>query len=842
MNFSAFLHKRLCDLLAERRIVVWYDPDGVFTEFLAGFNAPRCILASAADSILKSRRTADEVYRRMNEADDPEEARRNLLIYVPWKRGGTEEERRRDPFEVHALAGEAFGDTEDTGFESLARQAMPDRADEISRMFQEGRPSIALLDGLDKSQRYPVVREVLGTESPADVIAVALCDDRKAEAVRRTAGCLEEVRRLLEAEIGFQAPKSKTWKEVRRQLGTYVLISEFAFDLPKGLPDALSAVPKADAGVKGRILAACDRMRGDTALLHEYMELAQAVEVELRLRSVAPGLDVLGERDTFPFEEHHYLHRLVALVEEGAIPDARAILAGRRRSVWRNQAERSLVWTAAERCVTFLETADRIASTWKGQAHDLNAMVKAYGAQGGGADLDRCQRLFEHSAAECADDAELGSLLSVCRRAYNDLALDVQERFLDLVRQEGWPPEGVMRQTQVFDKHVAGSLEQREKVAYFLMDSLRFEMGRDLAEALGRAGDVEVVPVAATLPTLTDCGMAALMPNADGMLTLIRTDTGFVPALGTRRLATSQDRMRLLKEQYGDRFTELTLDDLLGRFKQHARKLEAVDLVVVRTQDPDLIGENLGDLRARKYLSDVIGDITTVAGRLVGVGFRRLVFCSDHGHVLLWEIPAGDVVSEPAGEWGTAKRRCRLGAGLAASPGLLILKAGHVGIHGDVEELAVPSGFKVLSAGRAYFHGGISLQEAIVPLVLVRATGRVSTEAGSREVTARYRSDSFTSRVIGLRLHYSTLFHEPLRVRVEAYDGPSVKAKLVGEAADCDARDETTHEIVLAPTVETPVPMLLAPDFSKPEVEIRVSDPESKVIWARLKLKNAMVE
>ena len=37
--------------------------------------------------------------------------------------------------------------------ELLARQAMPDKADEITRMFREGRPDIALLDTLEKSRK-----------------------------------------------------------------------------------------------------------------------------------------------------------------------------------------------------------------------------------------------------------------------------------------------------------------------------------------------------------------------------------------------------------------------------------------------------------------------------------------------------------------------------------------------------------------------------------------------------------------------------------------------------------------------------------------------------------------
>jgi hypothetical protein len=35
---------------------------------------------------------------------------------------------------------------------------------------------------------------------------------------------------------------------------------------------------------------------------------------------------------------------------------------------------------------------------------------------------------------------------------------------------------------------------------------------------------------------------------------------------------------------------------------------------------------------------------------------------------------------------------------------------------------------------------------------------------------------------------------------------------------------------------------LIDQDFDGPEVEIRVSDPETRVVWARRRLKNAMLD
>jgi hypothetical protein len=845
MSITSHLTARLVELLEEHRIVVWYDQEDAFSRFAATFKVPGCRVVLANSSTLRARRHAEAVYAGMNESMDHAEARANLLLYVPRGRGATPEAKQRDPFEVFALAGTAFGDKEAELLQSLARQAMPEWVSEIDRLFAEGKPTLALLDGLEAGQRWPLVQEALGTESAVDAAAQVLCRDDRAIQVGRVAGCQAELLRLLKAAFGFERPsQAKTWKEIQGHLGTFILLSEFALDLPTGLPDGLSAMPRAAADHKERILAVCERMRTSDQFRDGYIQLARRVESDLRLPHVMQGTEKLGVLDTFAFEERQYLARLLQHVQENELSGARAILADRRRSVWRHLPERALLWSVAERCVDFLETALAVERKWRSEAGTIKAMVQAYARPEGWAELDRRQRLYEQGAAECADDGEILPLLDTCRARYRLVALQIQERFLSLVHIEGWPPEGFVRQTEVFDRYVAPSLEQKERVAFFLGDSLRFEMGRDLGETFGDLGDVETSATASVLPTITPFGMAALMPGADGALSLVESGGDLVPALGTRLLKVSEDRMKLIKDRYGDRFTDVTLGELLSTSVDKLRKrIGAVELLVVRTQEIDAVGENLNLYLARKLMSEMLGDIRRAASRLASLGFQRLVISADHGHVLLPEVSPGDVVSAPPGTWLKSKRRCRLGGSLAETAGTVVFRAADVGIQAPAEDICIPVGFKVFSAGEGYFHEGISLQECVLPVIVVRVL-KTAVRHGKQEVTIHYRSDRFTSRVVGLKLRYESggLFGEAVRVKVKAHSGTTVKADVVGDAADCDARDEATHEVVLHPGVDTPVPVLIEPDFGGPSVEIRVTDPVTGQIWARHKILNGLMD
>jgi hypothetical protein len=129
-----------------------------------------------------------------------------------------------------------------------------------------------------------------------------------------------------------------------------------------------------------------------------------------------------------------------------------------------------------------------------------------------------------------------------------------------------------------------------------------------------------------------------------------------------------------------------------------------------------------------------------------------------------------------------------------------------------------------------------------VPVVTLRAKPAPSAATGGEQVTISYRSDRFTSSVVGLKLGLTAMFNPTLRVRVEAFDGSTAKAKVVGQAEDCDARDPVTGEVELRAGVETSVPLVVDDDFNGREIEVRATDPRTGVVCGTLKLKNARLD
>jgi hypothetical protein len=834
---SAYVRNRVIDLLDEHRVLVWYDPEGAFSDFINQLALQECVIVSTVDSRLRARRVAEAVYRRLNEGDGSPEARNNLLIYISTARGATPEERQQDPFEGFARCGVIFGDQEGEHLPSLAQLALPDRAEEIARLFLEGRPTLALLDTLPSSAQYPLVRQVLGVESPVEVVVAALSVANSAEKLERIPGALAELGRLIQTEFGLSPNPPESWPSMRNRLATYLLVSELAFDLPNGLPEALATVPHAEPTYRQRIFDVCDRLRESDAGREVYIQLASQVERDLRLPSLLKQTPSLGSRDTFSCQEHLRLQGLVRTAADGDLASARSLLAADARSVWRRDPERTLLWQVVQRCVTFLDLAAHAQSYTP--ANDSRSLVEAYVTADGLWKLDRAQRLYEYAVAQCAHDDSVEPLVQRCRFLYRAVVQRVQTAFQTAVQREGWPPEGMRRQTQTFDSHVTPELALRHKIAYFLVDSLRYEMGRDLSEALQDLGSIDIEGVVTVLPTTTSCGMAALMPGADGAFAFVEHHGELIPTVGGRPLPGVNERKALLADRYGDRYLDCTLEDLLSMsLKTLGKRIGQADLLIVRTQDIDALGEGPSLYRARRVMSEVTSELRTAAIRLASIGFQTLVFAADHGHMLVPEILAGDVLTVPTGTWLLRTRRSLLGQSQANPPGMLYLQAQQMGIVGPFMEYVAAMDFKMFRHDAGYFHEGLSLQECVVPVVTAHLS-MAQMVTGDEQVAITYRSDRVTSSVVGLKVRLMSLFTPLLSIRLEAFDGPGPKAQSVGQAGDCDARDPITGEIKLQSGVETQVPLIIDPDFQGSRVEVRAIDPRTGAVLARLSLKNA---
>src|SRR5205085_3595601 len=108
------------------------------------------------------------------------------------------------------------------------------------------------------------------------------------------------------------------------------------------------------------------------------------------------------------------------------------------------------------------------------------------------------------------------------------------------------------------------------------------------------------------------------------------------------------------------------------------------------------------------------------AFRILGqLGINTIVITADHGHLFTEELSDDLKINAPGGNTKDLHRRVWVGLGGTADASYLRARLADFGLGGGLE-IAVPwnfACFKVKGGAGAYFHGGMSPQELIIPMV-----------------------------------------------------------------------------------------------------------------------------
>jgi hypothetical protein len=179
------------------------------------------------------------------------------------------------------------------------------------------------------------------------------------------------------------------------------------------------------------------------------------------------------------------------------------------------QARWALIASAAE----VLFEAERVEKALKKPPSTVPAWVQAY-AEGDKpwCLLDTHHRHMEGRwysfEPESGDDHwSLEKLIVKARQRYTEVGSQLARHFVTQFHKAKHPIKGLLRQVEVYETLVKPGLAGG-KTAYVWVDALRFEMARELCGVLADDFEVSLQAAIGTVPTITEIGMAALLPEA----------------------------------------------------------------------------------------------------------------------------------------------------------------------------------------------------------------------------------------------------------------------------------------------------------------------------------------
>lgn len=804
--------KHLVSMIAKQvddnGIVVWYDPDNTYAETAVALSLPDTSIFRYDGSFVRVRWEIDQE-RLMDGNEAP-----RLVVYVPMAQEETH----------HALVElETAGVTMQPGQQPpvrntrlavLAKNALKgiigdETASQVEKQTEAGKLTLSDLDALaDKGGEISkgVIALVFGTGNAQEVALSFLDCDRFDEEISKK-DAKGELVELFRHKFDFNPPGESGIEDLRRRLARHVLMTDFVSGLSKTALPELAAVSVAS---KPSSIAACGavarawRLRRDTRV--SYVTVAREVEQEFNLSALTLDPQFVENVDTFPLIEKVLLAGAEkSLLTEGNY-EILTVARTRLSRFWCDvdpqlQSSWALVASVAE----VLLEADRVEQALKKTAASLSDVIEFY-TEGTNpwCVLDTYHRHMEtrwYNFEPHRDDHDnLEKLVVKARQRYSEVGSEIARCFLTRLQKNG-ADKSIIDQREIFEKFVKPLLD-KEKVAYVWVDALRFEMGRELARVLGEDFEIDLKVARAAVPTVTEIGMAALLPHAqEGAKVVAAGGSKLALEIKGAIIKDRKDRIAFLKKSVDVATFDTKLESLLPKPSKKIREgIADARLVLVTSQEIDELCEQDNISQARRQMDGVLNDLRRGIRALLDSHVQCIVLTADHGHLFGEELSEDMKVDPPGGETVDLNRRMWVGYGGSADDAFLRAPLTTFNMEGDFD-LATPwtlACFKSKGGARAYFHGGLSPQEMLVPVMTIIPLARPAAGPptgilwalipGSQKLTTRFFSVQITGSNKGL------FDIAPPKVHVEL----RAKGKVISRAVSASyGFDESTGDVAL---------------------------------------------
>jgi uncharacterized protein (TIGR02687 family) len=801
------IHDSLQRVLQHHRLVFWYDPTGEWAETFRAYPDA---------TVTKLTVAGNEFGTKVRIVRDPNPEAR-FLIYVPTARPADADNWLLDLLlqGYEYKADKASLALQDVGlpheFLQLAEDhapyfASPKRIDALKELIQK--------DDQSPDIRLKMMAVLAGTAVDVDAILLHfLGTGREADLI-----ATDPVNEC----FGPAALVDPFWQEVERLFGyasATPSLRDFAVSLFRGanpLDSQVTLQPHARVFLQ--------RWKDSQAHSLSFRQWSRQLEQELQIATALGSLEdrkSLDDCDTFEIFEKFTLHRLCQSFADGAsATDLRAVIQQRRTSFWRPEHEHG--YAALDSAVELRELLASADLTVDSVAGGFSRYVASWWR------IDFAYRRCHWNLRRYGQVKLMEQISQWVEKSYvNNFLLPLADRWSDQVRGlAAWECPGVLAQRQFFSHYVQPFLSKGQKVFVIISDALRYEAAADFAQRLCSANrwNAEVDAVWGVLPSYTQLGMAALLP---GKQLALDAATATVTVDGQSATGT-KNRAEILRLACGGKATAIQAEDFLElNTKTDGRALmRDHEVIYIYHNVIDKIGDASGtEGKTFDAVEQAFDELDLIIKKVANINGSNMLLTADHGFLFQQdEVAEDDATPLPAAhEWTFRNRRVSLGRGLPADSKIKIFDSAALGVGGDWSS-AFPLSlgrFPLQGSGMRYVHGGVSLQEVVVPVVKIHKartddTGRVEIEL--LRVPAKITTGQLSLALFQDRPAIAKILPRNLRVGVFAKDGTSLSEikTLTFDSKETEARNrETTVLLVLSPAADA---------FNNHEVDLRLEE------------------
>ncbi len=555
-----------------------------------------------------------------------------------------------------------------------------------------------------------------------------------------------------------------------------------------------------------------------------FREWSALLEADLHVAEALDALDDIlsvEKADTFAAFEKFILHRLCRTFEQsGSEPSLLTSIQYRRNSFW--FADHQHGYEALEQAISLRQ----LLAAAELNIENIEVGISRYMASWHR--IDTAYRRFHYHLRNYGQVALMERITQWVEKTYvNNFLLPLSDRWGDQVRgMSAWGSEKLPAQHNFFNQYVQPFLDKSQKVVVVVSDALRYAAAAELVTRM-RAENrwtAELEAVLGGLPSYTQLGMASLLPGQERSIQL---PDGSV-TLDGKSASGIAGRNQILSAALDGKATAVQAEVFLEmNTKTEARELiRDHEVVFIFHNTIDKVGDSPAtEAKTTAAVETAFDELQLILRKIANANGTNMLLTADHGFLFQQSAleEADDQPLPIADKWLFRNRRFALGQGIAADPAVKTFTAGQLGLPGDWSA-AFPLGlgrFPLQGSGKRFVHGGLSLQEVIVPVVRIHKAKVDDTERVEVEIlrlptkitTGRISLAFYQDRPIADKILPRTL-----RIGVFSQDGTTLSEirSIIFDSADLEPRHrEQSLVLVLSRAAD---------NYNNQEVKIRLEE------------------
>jgi len=288
-----------------------------------------------------------------------------------------------------------------------------------------------------------------------------------------------------------------------------------------------------------------------------------------------------------------------------------------------------------------------------------------------------------------------------------------------------WNSSVVAKQDRFWEQNIDSYQKMNKKIFVIISDGLRYEIASELMSLIRQEDryEAEIVPMLGMLPSYTQLGMAALLPN--DKISIAEDTTGNVLVDG-QSSSGKDNRAKIIDNKVPGKALLMKIDEVLVKSSEDSKKLyRDYDVIYIYQNRIDAVGDKqVTEGKVFQEAEATMNELIDAIHRLTSGNANNIIITADHGFLYQQrELDNTDFMSETdvSGKIMYKDRRFILGKELKSESNLLHFHSNQLGLEGSMEVMIPMANqrMRLSGSGSRYVHGGASLQEIMIPVLRI---------------------------------------------------------------------------------------------------------------------------